>query len=351
MSNELRIALATPLDEDLCQMVERLEPRVQLIRDHSLLPPQRHAGDHYGEVGWRRPAHKQAKFEQMLKSADAIYGIPDLSTEFLGEVVRENRRLRWVQAMAAGAAAQVRGAGFEEPDVAHVAFTTSAGVHAKPLAEFAAFGVLAGAKQLPTLLANQRERNWSPRRILGQLAEQRVLVVGLGSIGAETARILTAFGMTVVGANRTERQVPGIDRKFGLDDLVRAADGCSALVVALPGHTSTDRLVDRQVLDALNPSATVVNVGRGTVIDEPALVDAAKSGQVGFVTLDVTAVEPLPPESPLWDMPNVLLSPHTAALSTLEDERIARLVADNAGRLLDGKPLRNLIPLDQITNA
>ncbi|GAB2526797.1 hypothetical protein GCM10027267_24440 [Paramicrobacterium agarici] len=105
------------------------------------------------------------------------------------------------------------------------------------------------------------------------------------------------------------------------------------------------------MLDALNPSATVVNVGRGTVIDEPALVDAAKSGQVGFVTLDVTAVEPLPPESPLWDMPNVLLSPHTAALSTLEDERIARLVADNAGRLLDGKPLRNLIPLDQITNA
>ena len=197
------------------------------------------------------------------------------------------------------------------------------------------------------MLEDKHARRWTPRRFLGQLCEQRVAVAGLGAIGTEAAKMLVALGATVVGVNRTRREDPHLSEVYGLDEIRRAVAGCSALVIALPGHASTDRLVDAGVLAALRGGATVVNVGRGSVVDEAALIDALRSEQIGFAALDVTETEPLPEQSPLWDLPNVLISPHTAALSRLEDRRIAELVAENAGLFLDGAPLRNVIPADQ----
>ena len=115
------------------------------------------------------------------------------------------------------------------------------------------------------------------------------------------------------------------------------------MVCTLQGTDATAGLVGSAFFAALKPGATVVNVGRGTVIDEPALIAALQSGQVGFAALDVFAVEPLPTDSPLWSLPNVLVSPHSAALSVHEDRRIAELFTDNASRLLDGRPLLNVI--------
>ena len=339
----LRMVVATPLSEELCALFEQLEPRVELVRDHSLLPPMRHPGDHGGDPDWRRSPEQQARFEQLLDSADALYGIPDVSPPALARTVAANPRLRWVQTMAAGGAAQVASAGLPDADLDRITVTTSAGVHAGTLAEFALFGVLAGAKSLPRLAAHQRAHEWAGRWFMGQVREQTVLVVGLGAIGRETARLLDAVGARVVGANRSTGSVDGVDRVVGLDALAEVAAEADALVVTLPGAPATDRLVDAAVLGALRPGATVVNVGRGTVIDEDALVAALRDGQVGCAVLDVTAVEPLPPESPLWDLPNVVLSPHTAALSDQEDRRIAELAADNARRLLDGEPLRNVV--------
>jgi phosphoglycerate dehydrogenase-like enzyme len=111
----------------------------------------------------------------------------------------------------------------------------------------------------------------------------------------------------------------------------------------LPGTPATEKLVSAAVLDAVRPGTTLVSVGRGTVIDEDALVGALRDGRVGFAALDVFAVEPLAEDSPLWDLPNVLVSPHTAALDEAEDRRIAELFVENARRLLDGEPLRNVV--------
>jgi phosphoglycerate dehydrogenase-like enzyme len=245
--------------------------------------------------------------------------------------------------MAAGGASQVAAARLSPADLRRVMFTTSAGVHARTLAEFAVFGLLAGAKTLPRLLNQQRERVWSDRWAMSQVHEQTVLVVGLGAIGAETARLAAALGARVIGVNRSPVEVEGAVRVVGLDQLCDVAREADAIVVTLPGATGTDGLVDAEVLGALRRGATVVNVGRGTVIDEDALLEALRDGAVGFAALDVTAVEPLPAGSPLWSMPNVLISPHTAALSPAEDRRIAELAADNARRLLDGEPLRNVV--------
>lgn len=343
IEHRLTMVLATPLPEELCLQFEELAPGVDLVRDHSLLPPMRHAGDHDGDPSWRRTPEQQERFDALVDSAEALYGIPDVSPSALARTVRSNPRLRWVQTMAAGGASQVAAAGLSDSDRARIAFTTSAGVHAGTLAEFALFGLLAGAKSLPRILEQQRNHHWSARWAMGQLHEQTVLVVGLGSIGRQTVALLHAVGAQVIGVNRSVVEVSGVERVLGLESVVEAARDVDAIVVTLPGAPATVGLVDAQVLAAAHPGACVVNVGRGTVIDEPALIEALVSGSVGFAALDVTAVEPLAVDSPLWDMVNVLISPHTAALSPAEDRRIMELAADNARRLLQGEPLLNRV--------
>jgi phosphoglycerate dehydrogenase-like enzyme len=344
VAERLRVVLATPLDEELCAMIEREEPRVELVRDHSLLPPQRHPGDHSGDPGWSRTPEQQARFEELLDSAEALYGIPDVDADALARTVEANPGLRWVQTMAAGGGATVRQAGLSEEQLKSITFTTSAGVHGGPLAEFALFGLLAGAKTLPRLQAHQSAHHWADRWFMGQLEHQTVLVVGLGGIGIEVARRLQAFGTRVIGTSRHGGEPPEfVDELVHPDELVSVVGRVDGVVVTLPGTPATEKLVSAAVLDAVRPGTTLVSVGRGTVIDEDALVGALRDGRIGFAALDVFAVEPPAEDSPLWDLPNVLVSPHTAALDEAEDRRIAELFVENARRLLDGEPLRNVV--------
>lgn len=343
----LRVVVATPLGEDLCQMIEQREPRLELIRDQALLPPQRWAADFEGDPAYRRTPERQRQFEALLDSADAIYGIPDVSPAALTRTVRANQRLRWVQVMASGGGAQVKAAGLTRAELNRVTFTTSAGVHARPLAEFALLGLLAGAKNLPRLAADQRAKQWPGRWPMRQLSGQTVLVVGLGHIGREIARVVSALGAQVIGVNREGRPEPGIERIVAPEQLAEVAAVSDALVVSLPGTDATHGLVGEKILAALRPGATLVSVGRGTAIDEEALIAALRSGQVGFAALDVFASEPLPADSPLWTSPNVLVSPHTAANSAEEERLIAELFVDNASRLLAGGPMYNVVDTEE----
>ncbi len=176
-----------------------------------------------------------------------------------------------------------------------------------------------------------------------QLNEQTILVLGLGGIGREIVRALTAVGCTVIAASRHETAVDGVVEVVHPDRLVDVLGRIDGLVVALPGTDATNGLVGNAVFTAIKPGATIVNVGRGAVIDEEALIAALKAGQVGYAALDVFAREPLDPLSPLWGMPNVLISPHTAAVSAAEPRLIAELFARNAANLLDGRPLLNVV--------
>lgn len=343
MSETLRVAVAAPLAEPLCRVIEQAEPRVELVRDHDLLPPMRWPADFAGDPSWRRTPEQQRDFESLLDSAEALYGIPDVDPAALARVVRANGRLRWVHTMAAGGGSQVKAAGLTAAELDRVAFTTSAGVHGGPLAEFAVFGVLAGAKCLPRLQRQQRQQEWSGRWPMGHVAQQRVLVLGLGGIGRVVATKLSALDTTVVGMSRREVTVPGVDTVVHPDQLAEVLGTVDAVVNTLPGTAATGHLLDERFFATLRSGATVVNVGRGSVIDETALIGALESGQVGFAALDVFETEPLPAESPLWTDDRVLISPHTAALDTGEERRIADLFAANATRLLDGKPLRNRV--------
>jgi phosphoglycerate dehydrogenase-like enzyme len=178
---------------------------------------------------------------------------------------------------------------------------------------------------------------------MGQVSEQTVLVLGLGGIGSEVARLLSGLGATVIGTSRRSGDVPGVARLIHPDEITSVAPVVDAVITTLPGTAITTGMLGEEFFAALKPGATVVNVGRGTVIDEPALIASLQSGAVGFAALDVFANEPLESSSPLWDLPNVLVSPHTAALDEAEERRIAELFAANATRFLDGKDLINRV--------
>jgi phosphoglycerate dehydrogenase-like enzyme len=205
------------------------------------------------------------------------------------------------------------------------------------------FGVLAGAKDLPRLLAQQRARRWTGRWQMRQVSEMTILVVGLGGIGSEVARQLSGLGATIIGTSRHGRPVPHVDRLITTDEIAATVPEVDAIVLTLPGTAAPEKLIGAEVLAALKPGTILVNVGRGTVVDEDALLPALRDGRVGLAALDVFATEPLPTDSPLWDEPNVLVSPHTAALNAAEDRRIAELFAANATRLLDGEELLNRV--------
>jgi phosphoglycerate dehydrogenase-like enzyme len=159
----LRVAVAAALAPDLAERMVQLEPRIDLVVDQTLLPPMRFPADYSGDPAFSRTPAEQAGYEELLDSADALYGIPDVDPAALARTVAANPKLRWVHTMAAGGGGQVRAAGLSAADLERVRFTTSAGVHGEPLAEFALFGVIAGAKHLPRLLAQQRAREWSGR--------------------------------------------------------------------------------------------------------------------------------------------------------------------------------------------
>ncbi|QNO36907.1 D-2-hydroxyacid dehydrogenase [Protaetiibacter sp. SSC-01] len=334
----LRVVIATPLAADLVELIARDE-RLEVVWEPELLNDP--------EIDWmvgpkQRTPEEQARYEALLDSADVLFGVPDQSGRALGRTVAANPGLQWVHTIPAGGGQQVRAARLAEADLERIVFTTSAGVHATPLAEFAVFGVLAGAKRLPWLLGMQRDKKWGPREPLHSLAETTVLVVGLGAIGRLTASKLTALGCRVVGVHRREVEAD-VERIVPVERFAEAASEADAIVLALPGTEATRGMLSAEVLASVKPGATVVNVGRGTTVDEPALIEALQDGRVGLAVLDVTAVEPLPEESPLWELPNVVLAPHTAAISPHEPRLIAELFAENARRFLDGEPLLNVV--------
>lgn len=339
----VRAVAATPIPPELVELVRAAEPRLDFVVEQDLLPPQLHSGDHTGDPDFTRSEADEQRFQDLLASADVLFGIPGDDPAGLTQAVRANPKLDWVQLTPAGGGAQVKAARLTEEELGRIRFTTTAGVHAVPLAEWCEFGLLAGFKTLPRLQEHQRAHRWADdgRWMMRRLEDSHVLIVGLGSIGRLVAERLARQGVHVTGTSRRDVQVEGVEEVIHPGDLAARIGEFDGVVVTLPGTDDTRHLLGAEALAAVEPGVVVVNVGRGTVIDQEALIEALTDGRVGFAALDVTDPEPLPTASPLWNLPNVLLSPHTAALSDKEDRLIAELFAKNATRYLDGEPLIN----------
>jgi phosphoglycerate dehydrogenase-like enzyme len=227
-----------------------------------------------------------------------------------------------------------------------VVVTNAAGVAALPIAEFVFGRILAVWKRFDELTEQQRRHEWTDT--FGRsLAGSRMVVVGLGAIGTQVIRLAKAFGLHVVGVRRR----PDVDDEAGRladevvdnDRLLDVLPGADVVVIAAPATDETFHLIDAAALAAMGARPFVVNVARGSLIDQPALIDALRDGTVGGAILDVTDPEPLPPDSPLWDLPNVWVSPHSSSVLDGYMEAVVDLFVDNLRRYLSGEPLRNVV--------
>jgi phosphoglycerate dehydrogenase-like enzyme len=339
----VEVAIATPLEKELVREIEDTDARLQITHDPTLLPPPRYPSDHKGDPDFRRDAEGERRWSEMLETAEVLFGTPGDSAKGLADAIRRGGRLKWIQATSAGAGEQVKTAGLSEEDLGRVAVTTASGVHATPLAEFCLLGLLALKKDLPRLLHDKSERHWD-HYPMQELRGKTVLVVGLGKIGLEVARLARCFGMHTVGLKRQpEGDLPEVDELYPSQRLKEIIPRADAVVVTLPLTEETSNLIDRGAIGLMKHECIFVNVGRGGVVDEDALVGALREKRIAGAALDVFREEPLPSVSPLWELPNVLVSPHTAALSISENERIVELFKENLKRYLDGKELLNRV--------
>lgn len=252
--------------------------------------------------------------------------------------LRDAPKLRWLHSFSAG----VDNPFFQRLREKGVRLTTSSGANAVPIAQTAIWYLLALSRGGEQWRDAQARRAWERHEVV-DLQQRTLGVVGLGPIGIEVARIGAALRMHVVGVRRTPRGDEPCETwpMTRLDELLRIAD---ALVLAVPLSDATQHLLDARRLAAMKPGAWLVNVGRGGLVDEPALVAALASGHLGGAGLDVFETEPLPLESPLWSMPNVIVTPHNSGDTPGNLVRATEIFLDNLARDRRGAPLRNEVP-------
>ena len=285
----------------------------------------------------RLEADALARIEVAYFSEDLV---PDFSRQFFSTCFKAPR-LAWVHAFNAGTDHPVFGQLLERG----LRVTTSSGANAGPVGVTAAAGLLMLARGFPGWMDAQRRRAWEQMRgaqAPEDLAGQTLLLVGLGEIGRTLARIAQALEMRVVGVRRSPRQaqdtVEELHPPEALDALLPRAQW---LALCCPLTEATRGMIDAARLSLLPRGARLINVARGEIVAEPALIAALQSGQLGGAYLDVFAQEPLAPASPLWDLPNVVLSPHNASASRGNDARATTMFLRNLGLYARGEAMHN----------
>lgn len=340
MSSPVNVLIASYLEPEHVERVRAVSERLRVAYTPELLAPPRYPADHTNSL--TRSPDDEARWRGLLGEAEVLFDFDHTNRQGLPELAP---RLRWVQATSAGIGQFVRRMGYDTR-MPHTVFTTASGVHARPLAEFCAMSMLIFSRNLWQMQQLQAERRWE-RFGATDLAGRTLGIIGLGRIGTEVARLGKALGMTVLGVKRTPGEVSaaevGCDELVGPGRLAEVLRRAEFLVIATPHTPETERMLGAAELALLPAGAVVINIGRGSVLDEGALVEALQQGRLGGAALDVFESEPLPPASPLWSLPNVLVSPHSASTSDRENGRITDLFCDNLRRYLAGEPLRNVL--------
>ena len=243
-------------------------------------------------------------------------------------------------------------AGFEEyltPELAareDLVVCNAGGAYSEGVAEHCVAMMLALVRRLPGYLAAMPQRSWEHLNRHDRLSGSTVCVIGLGTLGSAIARRCAALGMRVVGVRRhPERPSPDVSEVFGPDDLAAAVAGADHVLGALPGGAATRGLISREVLAAMKPGAYFCNVGRGSSADETALVERLADGHLAGAGLDVFATEPLPDDSPLWSMENVIVTPHVAGYTWDYPDELCKVFAANLARYSRGEPLHHVVDL------
>ena len=268
------------------------------------------------------------------EGSDLIVYAGDAYTEAWVDAVTSIAPPKWAHTEDAG----IDGRFYDDMRAKGVPVTHSPGANAPEVAELAFAGVMWGAKRLGELREQQRAHAWN-KLDLAALSASTVLVVGLGAIGSCVVRYAKAFGMTVHGIRRSPEPVPGVDRQGTTDDLAAFLPEADFVVLAVPISDETEGLIDAGAFARMKSTATLVNVGRGALVDTDALRAALASGGIAQAFLDVLPVEPWPSDDDLWDVPNLVITPHNGSRSPMYAIRVGRMWLENLERYVKGEPL------------
>lgn len=258
-------------------------------------------------------------------------------------------KLRWIQLTTSGVDSALRAGGFPKG----VIVTNGAGVSAPMVAEHAFALMLAVGHRVPDFISDARERRWRRDLKAGMTAlfQKTLCIVGIGAIGQEAARRARAFGMTVIGVSRNYRADDLIDEVYPRERLHDAFAHADVVLLSTVASAETVDMINVRSLAAMKRGAILVNIARGDLIDEDALAAACHDGGLAGAGLDVTKIEPLPESSPLWNLPNVILSPHLAGGGADNSRLILQLLDENLRRYTKGEPLTRVVDWESISVA
>lgn len=338
----INVVTTFPIGPELAESIRAVSPDLRVtVLGEQLLAELRRATRYPSQ---RQAAVPSEELCDAIASAEVLFSfwggaLPDLVDEGRG-----TPHLRWVQLSSAGADRV-------EPDLIRsgITFTTVSGLHATPIAEFVITYILMLSKGWPELWRAQRTHEFARAIMPTEIAGQTVGIVGMGAIGAETARLARGLGCRVLGMRRSfSERGPDEVADEGipvsqLHDLLRESD---YVVIAAPLTPETQGMIGAAELRAMGSGAYLINIARGQLVDEGTLVEALKDGTIAGAALDVFDREPLPEASELWDLPNVIVTPHISGGVPDYDARATEIFCDNLRRYLAGKPLRNVVDAD-----
>jgi D-2-hydroxyacid dehydrogenase (NADP+) len=349
MADTLRVTIALPLAEEMAEAIRVVSDRLQVTH---LSRSERHV---YRDgrplwAGYAEPAvdettldEARATLERALRETEVLLSNPIVPDDIL----KRAPLLRWVQLTSAGVD---RLADSELVHSGGVVVTTASGIHAVPISEYVIGAMIAFAKGFPRAARSQAKNSWQAY-LATEMEGATVGVLGLGAIGRRVAELSKALGMRVFAVRRScERRMTGAeagepfaDELFPRSELAAFLAESDYVVLAVPLTAESRQMIGEAELAAMKPTAVIVNIARGAVIDQGALIRALKGGRIGGAALDVTDPEPLPPESELWGLENVMITPHISGGTPRYMDRAIELFCDNLRRYLAGEPLRNVV--------
>lgn len=310
---------------------------------------------------WRPPAEFAAGIRRRWPAMNVVHlstydhvidQLPDTDILVGFSIRREQfataRRLKWIHSTAAGIGQLM----YPELRQSEIVVTNARGIHSKPMAEHILGMIIAMSRRFPDAFRFQRAAHWAQQEIWDdrplELNGKTLMIIGFGSIGRELARIMQPIGMRVWGITRSgDGDAQFAERLLPSTELHAALPQADFIVVAAPETSETKRMIGEKELALMKTSAYLINVARGALVNQDALITALRKRLIAGAAMDVTEEEPLPPESPLWPMDNVFITPHISAATDLLWERQEKLLLENLGRWFDGRELLNRVDLQR----
>ena len=337
MREPVTVLIASWLDPRQVERIASAEPhRIDVIYEPDLLPKPRYVADHHGPRLPLSPPELD-RWASLLARAEVSF---EFDWDRPSEMLERAPKLRWVQSTSSGIGPLLIRLGIAGSPLV---VTNAAGLHAQALAEFVIMSAIYFAKDMPLVAQWQSKHHWE-RYCAHEVAGSRMLLIGLGKVGARIAALSAAIGIEVIGHRRTMHlgAPTGVSRLVTSDEIDAELPNTDLVVLAAPDAPETRSILDRRRLSLLPERAVIINVGRGGLIDEAALTEMLAAGRLRGAALDVFAKEPLDLASPLWEMPNVIVSPHSASTVFQENDRLVDLFIENMRRYLEGEPLVNV---------